>query len=127
MKEKKWLLSKYLPNNNLTNVIHIIHHHKTGLLCVEYYYNVKLLFSILIYFKMKCIPVMVKLDSVFSVMQSFRNDSNMLIWCSSKIYCNNQCWKQLSYLIFFVETLILFQDSLMKKKKILYFFLYNCL
>ncbi len=121
MKEK-WPLSKYLPNNNLTNLIHITHHHKTDLLCVEYYYNVKWLFSILIYFKMKCIPVMVKLDSVFSVMQSFRNDSNMLIWCSSKIYCNYQCWKQLSYLIFFVETLILFSGFFNEKKKKSYIF-----
>ncbi len=56
----------------------------------------------------------------FSVTRSFRNHSNMLIWCSINIYYYYQCWKWLCRLI---ETTIKFclivfspKDSLIKRK-----------
>ncbi len=54
---------------------------------VKYYYNLKSMFSIAMYFKMQFIPLMQSyifsiITPVFSVTWSFRNHSNMLIWCS---------------------------------------------
>jgi len=45
------------------------------------------------------------LQSSWSVTWSFRNHSNMMIWCSKNISYYYQCWKQLFT--------FLFQDSLM--------------
>ncbi len=59
---------------------------------------------------------------VFSVTRSFRNHSNMLIWCSINIYYYYQCWKWLCRLIFCGNhNKVLFirffsEDSLIKRK-----------
>jgi len=55
---------------------------------------------------------------VISVMWSFRNHSNMIIWCLRNIY---QCWEQLSCLIFLWKLCYnpyqrIFQYSLINRK-----------
>ncbi len=56
---------------------------------------------------MQFILVMVKLTPFFSVTWSFRNNCNILIWCSSNINgsYDYQCWKQQNY-IGYTTTLI---------------------
>ncbi len=64
---------------------------------VKYYYNSKELFSILIYLKCNLL-LWLKLNfsiitAVFSATWSFRNQSNILIWCSRNIsdYYSKYC------------------------------------
>ncbi len=73
---------------------------------VKYYCNLKWLFSLQIYFKMKCIPVIQSwicsiITPVFSVTWSSEIISNILICFSRNISYYYQCWKQLCCLIFF--------------------------
>jgi len=62
--------------------------------------------TVLIHFKMSFIPMMAKLKHHYSSLQcqwSFRNHSNMPIFCSRKISYYHQCWKQMcSCLSFFL-------------------------
>jgi len=54
---------------------------------------------------------------VFSVTWSFRNHSNMLIFCWRNISDYYQCWKQSCYFIFLWKPwYIFFHDSLMIRK-----------
>ncbi len=60
----------------------------------------------------------------FSVTWSFRNYSNMLIWCSRNI-SYYQCWKQLIYLIFLCKLWYsLFQNRWIQSSKHHYFIWY---
>ncbi len=70
-----WKEIKYSKNSNI----------------VKYYYNLKELFSFLIYFKIVFISVMIKLmfQQHYSSLQChmiLQNRSNMLIWCSINIF-----------------------------------------
>ncbi len=69
---------------------------------VKHYYNLKCLFSILIYFETKRIEkswLFSIITLVFRFTWSFRNYSNMLIWCTRKISYYYQCCKELCCLI----------------------------
>ncbi len=71
----------------------------------------KELFSIWICFKIEFIHVIKNrifsvITSVFSVTWSFRNHSNMLIYCSRNISDYYQCWKQFLLFNICVETVI---------------------
>jgi len=65
---------------------------------VKYYYHLKELFSICKYFSKCNLFLWSNLNfqhhSVFSVTWSFRNHSNMMIWCFCYISDYYQCWKQ---------------------------------
>ncbi len=72
---------------------------------VKHYYNLKWLFwyiptlifqNVILTCDGKA-EFLTAIISFFSVTWSFRNHSNLLIWCSRNISYNHQCWKQLSH------------------------------
>ncbi len=69
-------------------------------------------------FKVEFIPVTtLNYSSYFSFTSSFRNHSNMLVWCSRNSSCYyHHCWKLLLLNIFLKTWYILFQDSLMNRR-----------
>ncbi len=76
-------------------------------ICFQFEYILKC--NLLLWWKADFFSI---IASVFSVTRSFRNHSNMLICCSRTI-SDYQHWKQLYCLIFIVETVTHFYDSLM--------------
>ncbi len=55
-------------------------------------------------------------QTVYSITRSFRNNSNMLIWCSRYISYCYQSWKWLGCLIYlWNKWYVFFQDSLMNR------------
>ncbi len=90
------------------------------------YYNSKYLFSIWI-FKTLSYSCDAKLnfqhDYLFSVTWSFRNHSNMLLWCWINISYYYWCWKPLWYFIFLCTPQYIFFSLINRKFKRTAFFL----
>jgi len=63
------------------------------------------------------------LTQIFSVTWSYRNHSNMMIWCSRNIFFFIKCLKQLSCLIFLWKPWYIFKILwwMLKKEKKNYF------